>query len=271
MPGKVVMVLCDGVGDAIARSRMGYLEHLVEEAAATRYTSKAVLPTMSRPNYESLHTGVPPNKHGKTSNHVPGASDQPNVFSAARAAGLTTAAVAYHWFSELYHESPFDPVEHLEYDDGKHGITYGRFYQHHAQPDSEMILRGALLAKRYEPDYMLVHPMGVDHAGHDHGVNSSEYAHSVSNVDELLAVAVPLWVGLGYSVIVTADHGHDEHKSHGGTEEGVRNVPLYAIPRAGTGRGDTGELISHLQVAPTICSELGIPIPGSMTAAPFTW
>ena len=271
MSGKVVMVLCDGLGDEIARSRMGYMEHLVEENAATRYTSRAVLPTMSRPNYESLHTGVPPHKHGKTSNHVSGASDQPNVFTAARAAGLTTAAVAYHWFSELYHQSPFDPVEHLEYNDGQHGITYGRFYQHHAQPDSEMILRGALLASRYKPDYLLVHPMGVDHAGHDHGVTSTEYAHAVSDLDELLAGTVPGWLALGYSVLVTADHGHDEHKYHGGTEDGVRNVPVYAAPRDGAGRGEQQDLLSHLQVAPTICTELGVSVPQTMVAPPFQW
>lgn len=271
MPGKVVMVLCDGVGDDIARRRMGYMEHLVEESVATRYTSRAVLPTMSRPNYESLHTGVPPHTHGKTSNHVSSSSELPNVFAVARTAGLTTAAVAFHWFSELYHESPFDPVDHLEYDDGPHGITYGRFYQHHAQPDSEMILRGALLAKRHQPDYLLVHPMGVDHAGHDHGVNSSEYAQAVTDLDALLAVTIPGWLALGYSVLVTADHGHDEHKYHGGTEDGVRNVPVYALPRDGSGRGDTAEFLSHLQVAPSLCVELGIPVPETMGANPFQW
>ncbi len=271
MPGKVVMVLCDGLGDEIARRRMGYMEHLVEESAATRYTSRAVLPTMSRPNYESLHTGVPPYRHGKTSNHASEPSNQPNVFAATRAAGLTTAAVAFHWFSELYHESPFDPIAHLEYDDGKNGITYGRFYQHHAQPDSEMILRGVLLAGRYRPDYLLVHPMGIDNAGHDHGVASTEYAQAVSDIDELLADAVPRWLGLGYSVLVTADHGHDEHKYHGGTEDGVRNVPIYAVPRDGSGRGVQPELLSHLQVAPTICKELGVAVPATMKASPFVW
>lgn len=271
MPGKVVMVLCDGLGDEVASRRMGYLEHLVEELAATRYTSRAVLPTMSRPNYESLHTGVPPHRHGKTSNHVSGSSDHPSVFTAARSAGLTTAAVAYHWFSELYHVSPFDPVEHLEYDDGEHGITHGRFYQHHAQPDSELIMRGVLLAQRYQPDYLLVHPMGIDHAGHDHGGPSTEYAQAVSDLDQLLAGVIPQWLALGYSVLVTSDHGHDDHRYHGGTEDAVRNVPVYAISRHGAGQGLLNRRLSHLQVAPTLCTELGVPVPETMHAAPFEW
>ncbi|NND04572.1 MAG: hypothetical protein HKN91_17490, partial [Acidimicrobiia bacterium] len=155
--------------------------------------------------------------------------------------------------------------------DGVNGITHGRFYQHHAQPDGEVIGRGALLARRHGPDYLLVHPMGIDHAGHDHGVNSTEYAHAVSDLDELLAGAIPGWLALGYSVIVTADHGHDLHKRHGGTEDGVRNVPVYAIPRDGTGRGDQSEVLSHLQVAPTICTELGVPVPDTMKSPPFAW
>lgn len=265
------MVLADGLGDEPARSRMGYLEHLVEEGAATRYTSRAVIPTMSRPNYESLHTGLPPNLHGKTSNHVRSASSHPNVFSLARGAGLTTGAVAYHWFSELYHESPFDPVEHIEYDDGSGGITHGRFYQHHAEPDLETVMRGLLLARRFQPRYLLIHTMGIDHAGHDFGAASSEYANAVSQLDELLATALPELLGLGYSILVTADHGHDAHRNHGGTEDSVRNVPLYAMSADGAGRGLQGDTISHLQVAPTVLETIGVPVPGAMRGQPLRW
>lgn len=265
------MVLCDGLGDAPARDRMGYLEHLVEELKATRYVSRAVLPTMSLPNYESLHTGVTPHDHGKTSNHSLGASTMPNVFREATGAGLTTAVVGYSWLSELYHSSPFDPIEHVEFNEGPAGITYGRFYAAHDQPDSEVLLRGALLARRYTPNYLLVHPMGIDHAGHDHGRDSAQYGRAVSDLDQLLARVVPTWLELGYSVLVTADHGHDQHNSHGGTTDDVRNVPLYAIPADGQGQGQQAGVLSQLQVAPTLCAALGIDAPSTMQAKPFAW
>jgi bisphosphoglycerate-independent phosphoglycerate mutase (AlkP superfamily) len=113
--------------------------------------------------------------------------------------------------------------------------------------------------------------MGIDHAGHEHGGGSTEYSQAVSNVDQMLAVAVPIWLGLGYSVLVTADHGHDGHRYHGGTEDVVRNVPLYTIPADGEGRGVQAEVLSQLQVAPTICAALGIDAPETMEAKPFDW
>ncbi len=268
---QVVMVLCDGLGDQPARDRMGYLEHLVEDGIATRYTSRAVLPTMSRPNYESLHTGVPPHQHGKTSNYTAGTSSQPNVFAAATAAGLSTGVVGFYWFSELYHRFPYDPMEHAEYDEGDAGITFGRFYQDYKQPDSELLMLGALLARRFQPDYLLVHPMGIDHAGHDHGRESRQYNQAVSDLDQLLARVIPVWHELGYSVLVTSDHGHDDHRYHGGTEDVVRNCPLYAIPADGEGSGPQPEVLSHLQVAPTLCVALGIEAPATMLAKPFAW
>jgi predicted AlkP superfamily pyrophosphatase or phosphodiesterase len=57
--GKVVMVVSDALRDDTARAQMGYLQHLVEAGRATRFTVVAELPTMSRPLYETLHTGVP--------------------------------------------------------------------------------------------------------------------------------------------------------------------------------------------------------------------
>lgn len=271
MTDKVVMVLCDGLGDAPARARMGYLEHLVEEKAATRYTSEVVLPTMSRPNYESLHTGVVPLEHGIVSNFVVRESKLPNVFSLVTAAGLTTAAVGYHWFSELYHRSPYDRIAHCEYDDGGAGITHGRFYESDDQPDAEVMIRGVLMAQRHAPAYVLAHPMGVDHAGHLHGRDSDEYNQAVTDLDVMLSLAVPVWLELGYSVLVTSDHGHDAYKYHGGTVDDVRNVPLYGIRPDGAGAGAQDTVVSHLQVAPTLCRALGIEPAATMRAEPFAW
>ncbi|MFV2070657.1 MAG: alkaline phosphatase family protein, partial [Pirellulales bacterium] len=107
---KVVLVILDGVGDQVARDRMGYMEALVEEGVASRFTSRAALPTVSRPNYETIHTGVRPHVHGIVSNLNARLSTSPNIFSLCSQAGLTTAAVAYHWVSELYHKAPFDPL-----------------------------------------------------------------------------------------------------------------------------------------------------------------
>jgi phosphoglycerol transferase MdoB-like AlkP superfamily enzyme len=56
---------------------------------------------------------------------------------------------------------------------------------------------------------------------------------------------------------------------HGGTTSDEREVPLFLIQPGINGTGDTQDTISQLQLAPTICKLLGIPIPESMNAAPI--
>lgn len=44
-----------------------------------------------------------------------------------------------------------------------------------------------------------------------------------------------------------------------GVTPDVRHVPLYMIPPDRQGKGNTGEVVSQLQTAPTIYHLLGIP------------
>jgi len=266
---KVVLVMSDGLGDSVARERMGYLEHLVEEAVASRFVSRAAIPTVSRTNYETIHTGVSPQDHGITSNFVVRRSTFDNIFAVASGAGLTTAAVAYYWVGEIFHKSPYDPLADAEHDDPASAINHGRFYYRNDQPDGDVIFGAVTLSKRFSPDYLLVHPMGVDLAGHLHGGNSSEYRAAVGKQDEFLGAAIPEWREAGYAVLVTGDHGHYSDGGHGGTSDAERNVPLYAIPPMEGGLGETDQVVDHIQIAPTICGLLGVEPADTMTAPGF--
>ncbi len=218
--------------------------------------------------YETLHTGVPVSRHGVTGNAVVRVSTMPNVFALATAHGLTTAAAAYYWFSELYNRAPFEPVDDRQVDDAALPIQHGRFYTEDGFPDREVIPIAAGLLRRYRPDYLLVHPMGMDYVGENHGSDSSQYRTQATVQDSLLGVMVPEWLGAGYTVLVTGDHGVNSDGSHGGTTPDVRLVPLYLIPPEGRGRGDTRVTVSQLQLAPTVCRLLGLPIPETMTHPP---
>lgn len=257
---RVVLVICDGLRDDTARDHMGYMELLVESGMAGRFTSRSMLPTASRPNYETLHTGVTPAVHGIASNLQNRMSRMANTFSLATEKGLTTAASAYHWVSELYHASPFEQFVHADFDNSTSHVHHGRFYRSHGYPDSETFSRAMLLTKRHSPHYLLVHPMGVDHAGHAHGSDSPEYRTAANLQDQMLGMTVPKWLELGYTIVVTSDHGANTDRTHGGTTDDVRLVPLYIVTPE-PGRGDTGELVDHTQVAPTVWRRLGIPAP----------
>ena len=269
MNNNVVLVLSDALRYDTAVAGMGYLGHLVEINAASLYKVIGELPSMSRPMYETVHTGLPVTEHGVVSNQVVRRSKVPNIFQAARDAGKVTAAVAYSWFSELYNLTPYDMIDHREVDDESLLIQHGRFYFDDAYPDSELFATAGMLIRKFSPDYLLVHPMGMDDLGHKHGADSREYRNHAVHQDMMLSNLIPEWMERGYNILVTGDHGMNADHGHGGTTPHMREVPLYLIRPGVPGKGDTGDVVSHLQIAPTVCKLLGIPIPETMTRAPI--
>ncbi len=267
--GKVILVVSDALRDDTAADQMGYLEHLVEANLATRYTVIAELPTMSRPLYETIHTGLPVSEHGVVTNQVVRRSKMPNIFQAAVEHGKTTAAAAYWWYSELYNHVPYDLLDDREVDDPSLLIQHGRFYTKDDYPDAELFATAGMLARRFEPDYLLVHPMGMDYIGETFGADSSEYRNHAIFQDVMLGNLIPEWLAVGYIVLITGDHGINNDKLHGGTTPDVRNVPLYMIPPDGKGSGNRQESVSQLRIAPTVCHLMGVPIPETMKHPPI--
>ena len=158
--GKVILVLSDGLRYDTAVESMGYLGHLVEARRASLYKVQGEMPSFSRPMYETIHTGLPVSEHGIVSNLVVRRSNKPNIFSAAVAAGRSTAAAAYGWFSELYNRAPFDRIQDREVDDPSLLIQHGRFYMEDDFPDAELLASAALLVRRFSPDYAPRSPHG---------------------------------------------------------------------------------------------------------------
>lgn len=269
MKNKVIMVLSDGLRKDTALEQMGFLYHLVEVKRASLYTVIGELPAVSRPMYETIHTGTPVSTHGVYSNQIVRRSKMPNLFQAARDHGKKTAAAAFCWYSELYNKAPYDIIEDRETDDESALIQHGRFYAYDEFPDIELFALGAMLMRRFDPDYLLIHPMGVDDMGHHFGSESPEYGRAAAKQDAILANQVFDWLGRGYNVLVTADHGMNQNKSHNMASQKDRELPLYLILAEEPGRGDTGEVISQLQIAPTICRLLDVPIPETMKKPPI--
>lgn len=266
---KVIFILSDALRYDAAVAGMGYLGHLVESRQASLYKVLGELPSMSRPMYETVHTGLTVSIHGIVSNAIVRRSNQPNIFQAAVDAGKTTAAAAYYWFSELYNRAPYDPVNDREVDDPMLLIQHGRFYTQDNYPDIELFHTAGALVRKYSPDYLLLHPMGMDYTGETYGADSSQYRNHAIRQDMWLAPLISEWIGLGYTILVSGDHGINADKLHGGTTPDVREVPLFVIRPERQGLGDTSELISQLQIAPTICKLLDIPIPQSMQHPPL--
>lgn len=266
---KVILILSDALRYDAAVVGMGYLGHLVETKQASLYKIVGELPSMSRPMYETIHTGLPSSVHGIVANSVVRLSTQPNLFRLIRGAGRVTAAAAYYWFSELYNRAPYDRINDREVDDDSLSIQHGRFYTEDEYPDVELFAAAAMLVRRFTPDYLLLHPMGMDYKGETYGSDSPQYRNQAVRQDMWLAPLIVEWLGLGYTLLVTGDHGINKDGAHGGPALEQREVPLFLIQPDRGGQGDTKQIISHLQIAPTILSLLEIPIPETMKHPPL--
>lgn len=229
MINKVIFIVLDGLNYQVAHDSMGYLQGLVEQQRAALYIVQSELPSMSRPLYECLLTGVRPIDSGIVNNNIVRLSHNKSIFSLASGQGKVTAAVAYYWVSELYNRAPWVPLRDLIVDDPAMNIQYGYFYQWDCYPDEAVFMEAEILRRIHGADFLLIHSMNIDDSGHKFGLNSPQYRHKAKEASNIIAHYLPGWLTAGYQVIVTSDHGMNNDGTHGGTLPEERLVPLYVI------------------------------------------
>lgn len=229
MKSKAILVLVDGLAWQPAHDGMGFLQGLCESGRATLYRLECELPSLSRPLYECILTGVRPVDSGVVHNNVVRLSKETSIFHLATQGGATTAAAAYHWVSELYNCAPYDAIRDRFTDNDQLPIQHGVFYHDDGYPDDHLLVDAEILRRRHDPDFLLVHPMNTDDAGHKHGLDSAQYRNSARRIDGYLSGIIPRWMELGYQVMVTSDHGMNKDHSHGGRLPEERQVPLFVI------------------------------------------
>ena len=272
---KVILLVADGLSYLTAVEQCGYLESLVAGGKARRWKMQGVLPTLSAPVYETLHTWLEPHEHGITANDNLRASNRSHVFGLARDAGKTTGAVANFYFSVLYNGDPWVPMRDMEVDDDARVIQHARFHTDTGYTkfnlsipsDADLTTQVSIMIDRHAPDYILYHNCSCDSVGHAYGSQSPEYKKTAWKVDNQLAQHVDFWRENGYRILVTADHGFTDFGHHGGTTDDVRDVPFYDIGHPNPGIAE--EVADQLAVAPTILSRMGVEIPPVMKAAPL--
>ncbi|MCE8009316.1 alkaline phosphatase family protein [Aestuariivita sp.] len=276
MDAKLLLIILDGVPHRNFRRLFGNLEGWVDSGDARVWTHRAVLPSISASCYASIHTGVTPAEHGCTGNGNVFRLTHPDIFSEARRAGGVTGAVAHSFWSQFFNRHPFDYVRDVEYDEPEaQTIAHGRFHsmtgygRDNQMTPSDVDLFASLtnLCLRFGLNYGMLHTCTLDSMGHRFQHESHEMDHACFVMDEMLAPFIPRWRQLGYEVIVTADHGQDARGHHGGRGALQQETALYYFGPAEGPPEDT--VIDQLQLAPTILSRLGAPIPDTMKASPF--
>lgn len=275
LSNKLLLIILDGQPWRAARSLMGNLEGWVQSGDARVWRMRAVLPSTSASCYASIHTGVTPQVHGVSSNETIFRVQQPDIFSEVRKAGGRTGAVTHSFWSAFFNRAPFDFVRDIEYDEEESPINHGRFhtmtgYGHNNQMtpcDADLFATLTMMTERFGIDYGILHTCTLDSMGHRFGHDCTAMDQACFMMDAMLAAFLPRWLKNGYEVIVTADHGQTDRGHHGGRDEEMQDFALYWF---GGGKGPSEDtLLDQLQLAPTVLSRLGVPVPETMKAEPF--
>lgn len=268
LTGRVVMIVIDGLG--IDESHLPFLDELRARGAAT--VAEVPYPTISRPNYVTLLSGVPPPDSGVRANRVPFPVAVDSVMDRVRAAGLRVATASdYGVMPNLFARGTKtlairwleSPAAHGTRIIAPPGVTW---------PVDEAIRASSLedlapvIAALGSDDaatgfaFVPVLVLDVDRAGHAHGIGP-EYRAAARAVDDMLRAAVSKLDLTRSTVIVVADHGHVAAGGHGGPEREVAHVPLILAGK-GIVPGAQAHGARSIDVAPTIATLLGVSGPG---------
>ena len=276
MENKLLLLIIDGVPWRNWRSLFGNLEAWVDNGEARVWKIRAPLPSTSASCYASIHTGVVPAVHGATGNDNVFRLPLPDIFSEVRKVGGVTGAVTHSFWSEFFNRAPFDPVRDIEYDEPESdSINHGRFhsmtgYGHANQMtpcDADLFATLTMLTRRYNLDYGILHCCTLDSMGHRFKHECEEMDHACFVLDAQLAPYIRRWREAGYEVIVTADHGQSMRGHHGGRGEDQQDTALYYF---GDAEGPDPDTVLNLtQIAPTVLTRLGVPVPDTMKETGF--
>ena len=263
----VVLVGIDGLSpEGLRRVDAPAFRELMKTGAYT-FHARAVIPTVSSPNWASMLMAAGPEQHGVTSNDWD--PDRFEISPVAIGTGRTFPTIV----GELRRARPSAAIGVFHDWDG-----FGRLVERDAATvvvdldgPQNAVERAVAWWDARRPALTLIHLDHVDHAGHENGWLSLEYLEAVREADRLLQHVVQalrerrLWDRT--AIIVTADHG-GVGKKHGGLTQSEIEIPWIA---AGAGIVKGRELkqpVTTIDTAATIAFLLSVPPHSAWTGRP---
>ena len=174
---------------------------------------------------------------------------QNDLFANARARGLRTALVGDRTWLDAFGDEGFDEA---------HPDATGLALDVDNSP--EMFEEADKLLLRAEPPNLtVVHFLATDHFGHAFGTTDPRYLDMLKRFDARLEETLSR-LSPRLTVIILSDHGATATGAHGSDIWSVRQTPLLAF---GPGiRNDArGLAFEQVDVAPTVATLLGVPVP----------
>ncbi|MBI1319461.1 MAG: sulfatase-like hydrolase/transferase [Candidatus Hydrogenedens sp.] len=236
-------------------------------AGAHTFEARAVMPTVSSPNWASMIMGAGPEQHGILGNEwpLPMARLKPVVDGPQ---GIFPTI-----FSILREQRPESRIAVIHDWDG-----FGRLFQRkmvdviiNGDLEDDTANQAAKVLQEEKPTLTFIHFDHVDHALHSEGFMTEPYVAAVAKADHLLGQVLDALDSAGMTestaIIVTADHGGKD-KGHGGNSLDEYTIPwILAGKGAATGKTIT-DTVNTYDTAATAAYLLGLTPPQAWIGRP---
>jgi hypothetical protein len=258
---RVVLVTIDGLG--IDESHLPFLDELRAQGVAA--IAEVPYPTISRPNYVTILTGVPPADSGVRANRVRIPVGVDSVMDRVQAAHLRVATAGdFGMMPSLFarHTKSLSDIGWIENGTQITPPAPITWPIDEARRAPSLAGLAPIIADFAARDFAFIPVLvlDVDRAGHAEGVGRT-YRATAAAVDQMLRATVAKIDLSTTTVIITADHGHVAPGGHGGIEREVAHVPLILVGE-GVVPGAQIQDPRLIDVAPTVAALLGVPAPG---------
>ncbi|MCB0804394.1 MAG: alkaline phosphatase family protein, partial [Bacteroidales bacterium] len=257
---NVVLIGIDGMSvSGFQKARTPNLDNLAR-AGSISLTTRAVMPSVSAPNWASHLMGAGPEQHGITDNgwtmnsHIldPVISDDdgyfPSVFKLVKEQ-ITDAKTAlfYDWdaLADLYNPKYIDQA------------IFSKSYLQTFEKALPWIIEN-------NPDFTFIYIGYPDETGHHYNWESTDYIESIEKVDEALGIFINGLKEAGKyqqtNFIVVTDHG-GKNSGHGGITMEEMEVPWIVTGPDIRSNFVIDEPNSVTNTGPVIARLLGLPKP----------
>lgn len=247
MSNKVIIVLLQSLSYDVAVSKMNYMNSLVSSNLAQFLKVSSKDTYLFKPIYEDMLESKNFYVNAMLNHQVIRMPDKKNIFELARKNGLKTGAAAYYWSSEVYSDNNTEKDKLNKEADSS--IQYSNYYSQHSYPDHNLFTDVEFIRKKYDPNLLLVHSMGIEYVINKFGFESEEYKKKVDELDSTLELIIPMWIEAGYNIIVTTDQGKVPKKNEEVNGENI--LPLWAMGK-NFNKSDLASRISKIGVAEVV-------------------
>jgi hypothetical protein len=234
------------------------MPHVVE--AARRGASGVAIATsltMTVPGIRAIGTGTASDYLDLFENWGTPVTDKPNLLANLKKAGMSTGIIG-----DRAWQSVFRPwLDMIQTETGLSGFDY---YIHSTEKPDRIHFERARKAilNGTAPRFLVVHFVGLDHAGHSFGPQSDRYVVTARSIDERIDGLIRS-VDADTTVVITSDHAITNRGGHGGSDAESRQTPVVMLGRPI--RQVSGLAVDQVDLTPTLAALLGVPIPAQST------